>query len=82
MLTLYQVRSCFLKLFKTNMFLSHSNEPSSLSVELIDRFLSEGKIGFKLIKIHLCDVKMPVMRAESMTPATAKMEFFVTIATE
>ena len=47
------MRSCFLKLFEIDVFLSHSNQPSSLQFKLIDWFLYEGNIGFKFIKIYL-----------------------------
>ena len=70
------MRSCFLKL---NLIPSHSNQPSSLPLELIDRFLYEAKIDFKLIKIQLCKAKMSVMRVGSRTLATSKIEFFVAI---
>ena len=73
------MRCCFLKLFEINIIPSHSNQPSSLPLELIDRFLYEAKIDFKLIKIQLCKAKMSVMRVGSRAPATSKMEFFVTI---
>ena len=36
-LTLYQAHRCFLKLFEINTSLSHSNEPISLLLVLIDR---------------------------------------------
>ena len=39
------------------MFLSHSNQSSSLPLELIDRFLYEGKIDLKLIKIYICSIE-------------------------
>ena len=67
------MRSSFLKL---NLIPSHSNQPSSLPLELIDRFLYEAKIDFKLIKIQLYKA-ISVMRVGSRTPATSKMEFFV-----
>ena len=70
-LTLHQVQSCFLKLFEINIIPSHSNQPSSLPFELIDRFLYEDKIDFKLIKIQLCKAKMSVMRVGYWTPATS-----------
>ena len=47
--------------------------------ELIDRFLYEAKIGFKLIKMQLCKTKISVMRVGSRTPETYKMEFFVAL---
>ena len=72
------MHSCFLKLFEINITPSHSNQPS-LPFKLIDRFLYEAKIDFKLIKIQLCKAKMSVMRVGSRTPATSKMEFFVAI---
>ena len=50
-----------------------------MPLELIDRFLYEAKIGFKLIKIQLCKAKVSVMRVGSRMPATSKMEFFVRI---
>ena len=81
MLTLYQVHSFFLKLSEIKIFPSHSNQPSSLLLELIDRFLDKGKVGFKLIKIQLREVKMSVMRGGSRTPATFKM-IFVAIVKE
>ena len=73
------MHSCFLKLFEINIIPSHSNQPSSLPLELIDRFLYEAKIDFKLIKIQLCKAKMSVMRVGSRTSATSKLEFFVAI---
>ena len=73
------MHSCFLKLSEINIIASHSNEPSSLLLELIDRFLYEAKINFKLIKIQLCKAKTPIMRIGSRKPATSKMEFFVAI---
>ena len=48
-------------------------------LELLDRFPYEAKIGFKLTKIQLCKAKVPVMRVESRTPATSRMEFFMAI---
>ena len=77
MSTLYQVHICFLKLFEINIFPSHSNHPSSLPLELIDRFRYNVKIGLKLIKIQLCEAKMSVTRVRSRTLATSKMEIFV-----
>ena len=53
------------------------NQPSSLLLELIDRFLYEANTGFKLIKIQLCKAKGSVMRVGSRTPATSKVEFFM-----
>ena len=50
-----------------------------MPLELIDQFLYEAKIGFKLIKIHPCKAEVSVMRVGSRTPATSKMEFFMTI---
>ena len=50
-----------------------------MSIELIDRFVYEAKIGFKLIKIQLCNVKVSVMRVGSRTPAISKIKFFVAI---
>ena len=50
-----------------------------MPLELIDRFLYEAKIGFKLIKIQLCKAKVSVMRVGSRMPATSKMELFVAI---
>ena len=73
------MHSCSVKLFEINIIPSHSNHPSSLPLELIDRSLYEVKIGFKLIKIQLCKAKMSVMRVVSRRPATSKMEFFVAI---
>ena len=55
------------------------NQPSSLLLELIDRFLYEAKINFKLIKIQLCKEKVSVMRVGSRTPATSKTVFFVAV---
>ena len=72
-LTLYQVHSCFLKLFRINILLSHSNDSSCFPLELIDQFLYETKIGFKLIKIQLCEAKIFVMRVGSRAPATFNM---------
>ena len=82
MLTLYQVCNCFCKLSEINIFPSHSNQPSSLTSELINRFLYKGKIGFNLIKIQLCEAKMSLMRVGLMMPATSKMEIFVIIVEE
>ena len=73
------MHSCFIKLFEINIIPSHSNQPSSLSFELIDPFLYEAKIGFKLIKLQLYKTKIFVMRVGSRTPATSKMEFFEAI---
>ena len=73
------MHSCFLKLFEIMMFSFHNNILISLSLELTGQFLQEGKISFRLIKIHLCEAKTIVMRVGSRTPATSKMEFFVTI---
>ena len=78
-LTLHQVHSSLLKLFDINIILSHSNQPSSLPLELIDRFLYGAKIDFKLTTIQLCKAKMSVMRVGSRTPATSKLDFFVAI---
>ena len=41
----------FFQVHEINIFPSHSNQPSSLPFELIDRFQYKGEIGFKLIKI-------------------------------
>ena len=76
---LHQVRSSFLKLFEIKIIPSHSNQPSSLPLELIDRFLYEAEIEFKLIKIQLWKAKMSVMRVGPKMPATSKMDFFVGI---
>ena len=65
-LTLHQVHSCFLKLFEINIIPSHSNQPSSFPLELIDRFLYEAKIYFSLIKIQLYKAKMSVIRSRKM----------------
>ena len=65
-LTLYEVHSCFL--LKINIFTSHSNQSSSLPLELIDQFLYKGTIG--------------LMRVTSKVPATSKIEIFVTIVKE
>ena len=46
---------------------------------MIDRFLYDAKIGFKLIKIQLRKAKVSVMRIGFRTPATTKMEFFIAI---
>ena len=73
------MHSCFLKLFETNIIPPHSNQPSSLPLELVDLFLYEVKIDFKLIKIQLSKAKMSVMRIGSRTPATSKMEFYEAI---
>ena len=73
------MHSSFLKLFEFNLIPSHSNQPSSLQLVLIDRFLYEAKIDFKLTKIQLCKAKMFVMKVGSRTPATSKLEFFVAI---
>ena len=51
------------------------NQPSSLPLELTDRFLYEAKIGY----ISLCKAKVPVMRVGFRAPAISKMEFFVAI---
>lgn len=61
------------------MYPSHSNQSSSLQLELIEQFLYEGKIGSKSIEIQLWDAKMNVMRVKSRLPATSKIELFVTI---
>ena len=74
--------SCFLKLFEINVFPSHSNQPSFLSLELIDRFLYKGKIDFKLIKIQLREAKMSVIGVGLRTLATSEKEIFVTIVKE
>ena len=66
-------------LFEIYIIPSHSNQPSSLPLELIDRFLYEAKIDFKLIKIQLCKAKMSIMRVGSRNMATSKIEFFVAI---
>ena len=68
------MRNCFLKLFEIDTFRSHSNQPSSLPLKLIDRF--------KLTKIKLCKEKLSIMRVKSGTPATFKMEIFLTIVKE
>ena len=73
------MHSSILKLFEINKSHLISNQPSSLHLELIDRFLYGAKIGFKLTKIQLCKAKMSVMRVGSRTPATSKIEFFVAI---
>ena len=49
---------------------------------MVDWFLYKEKIGFKLIKIQLCEAKMSVMRAGSKAPATSRIEIFVTIVKE
>ena len=41
----------FFQVHEINIFPSHSNQPSSLPFELIDRFQYKGEIGFKLVKI-------------------------------
>ena len=69
-----------LNYLKKNMYPSHSNQSSSLQLELIEQFLYEGKIGCKSIEIQLWDAKMSVMRVRSRLPATSKIELFVTIA--
>ena len=76
------MHNCFLKLFEINIFSSHSNRPSSLPSEFIDRILYKGKIGFKLIKIQFCEAQMSVTRVGSRTTGTSKMEIFVTIVKE
>ena len=53
------------------MFPSHSNKSSSLSLELIDRFIYKKE-----------KAKMPVMRVGSMMPEISKMELFMTIVAE
>ena len=53
-----------------------------MPIELIDRFLYEGKIGFTLIKIQLCEVKVFLMRIGPKTPATSKLGIFMTIVKE
>ena len=53
-----------------------------MSLELIDRFLYKGKIDLKFIKIQLREAKMSAMRVGSRTPATSKMEIFVTVVKE
>ena len=73
------MHSCFLKVVEINIIPFPSKQPSSLQLELVDRFLYETKIDFKLIQIQLCKAKMSVMRIGSRTPATSKMEFFATI---
>ena len=73
------MHSCFLKLFEINIIPSHSNQPPSFPLELVDRFLYKAKIDFKLIKIQPCKAKMFVMRIGSRTPATSKIEFFAAI---
>ena len=40
----------------------HTIQPSSLPLELLDQFVYQEKIGFKLIKIQLCEAKMSLMR--------------------
>ena len=67
---------------KINRFPSRSNQPSSLPLELTEQFTYEGKIDFKLIKNQLCEAKMSVMRVGSRTPATSKMDLFVTAVKE
>ena len=69
----------FLKQFEINIIPPHSDQSSCLPFELIDGFLYEAKIAFKLIKIQLCKTKISVMRVGSTTHATSKMEFFVAI---
>ena len=61
------------------MYPSHSNQSSSLQLELIEQFLYEGKIGSKSIEIQLWDAKMNVMRVKSRLPATSKIALLVTI---
>ena len=68
-----------LNYLKKNMYPSHSNQSSSLQLELIEQFLYEGKIGCKSIEIQLWDAKMSVMRVKSRLPAISKIELFVTI---
>ena len=62
-----------------NIFPSHSKQPYSVPLELIDRLLCKRKIDFKLIKIQLCEAKISVMGVESRTPATSKVQIFVSI---
>ena len=56
--------------FSIHSLASHSNQPSSVSLKLIDWFL---------IKIQPCEDRISVIRFESRMPATSKMEIFVTI---
>ena len=51
-------------------------------LKLIDQFQHEGKTGFKLIKIQLCEVKIYVIRVGPTIPATPKMELLVLIVEE
>ena len=78
------MHSFLLKLFEIDILLSYEHQPSSLPLELTDRFLYKGKACLKLIKIQLCEAKMSVVvvRVRSRTPATSKMEIFVTIFKE
>ena len=76
------MHNCSLKLFEVNVFPSHSNQPTSLSLELIDRFLYKWKIDFRLIKIQLRETKISVVKVGLRTLATSEMEIFLTIAKE
>ena len=53
-----------------------------MPLELIDRFLYKEEIGFKPIKMQLCEAKMSVMIVESKMSAKSKMEILVTIVKE
>ena len=50
-----------------------------MPIELIDRFLYQATIGFKLIKVQVCKTKVSVMKVRSRRPATSKIEFFVAV---
>ena len=66
----------FAKFLRTPFLTEHSWETAS------NRFLYEGKIGFELIKIQLCEAKMCVMTVGSKKPSTYNMVIFVTIVKE
>ena len=63
------------------MFPCRSNQPSLL-LELIDQFLYERKIGFKLIKTQLCEAKISVMRFGLRAPTKVMIELFLRIVKE
>ena len=63
------------------MFPCRSNQPSLL-LELIDQFLYERKIGFKLINTQLCEAKISVMRVGLRAPTKAMIELFLRIVKE
>ena len=69
----------FVKPFEIDVCPSDSNYTPSLPFKLIDWFLYEGNIYFKLIKIQFWVAKAYVMIVGSTINARSKMKLFETI---